>query len=322
MKKLICFALAVILLLSLAACQLLPPKDDVPPEENPQEQQGEQPEENPQDQPEVEDGFRFTKENMPVIDGSTATIPLIEALYSVALGVSREEAAEMFETSGTDNAYINLVYERGPKLLLVYAPSQDSLAEAEYNNVELEMAPIGRDGLVFLVNAANHVDNLSAEQVVDIYSGNITNWKDLGGVAGEIKAFQRPQRSGSQTMMDALVMKGIAMMPAEPQYVISEMGGLVDAVATFDNADSAIGYNVFYYVTRMKLDENVKLLSIDGVAPSVESISSGAYPFVNDFYAVIRADSPEGSPERLLFDWIQSADGQAMVKSEGYPSAG
>jgi len=259
--------------------------------------------------------FRFTKDNMPVIDGSTATIPLIGAVYSVLLGIPRADADAMVSVSGTDDAY-NRLTNGGADILLVYGPSPDTSTDG------LDMAPIGRDGLVFLVNKLNPVDSLTPDQIVGIYSGKTTNWKDAGGQDVEIKAFQRQLLSGSQTMMDALVMKGVPMMDAPAQYVIGEMGGLVDAIANYDNAESAIGYNVYYFVSQMAMDPNVKLLNIGGVAPSVASISDGTYPFVADFYAVIRSDEPADSPARILYNWIQSSDGQNLVKNEGYATAG
>ena len=265
--------------------------------------------------------FSFTAENMPVIDGSTATIPLIEAVNSVLLGNPRGEAAQMVNISGTDSAYEKLIQGRAD-ILLVYSPSPSVYESAKDNNVKLEMAPIGRDGLVFLVNRVNPVESVTPEQLVSIYSGETTNWMDLGGEDTEITAFQRPYRSGSQTMMDELVMKGVPMAQTEAEYVIGEMGGLIEAVAQFDNARSAVGYNVYYFVSLMEMNENVRMLRVNGVAPSTQSISDGSYPFVSDFYAVIRADAPADSPERVLYNWIQSADGQNLVKHEGYATAG
>jgi ABC-type phosphate transport system substrate-binding protein len=260
---------------------------------------------------------------MPDIDGSTATIPLIGAVYSVLLGIPRSEADAMVHTSGTDDAYMRLVYDREEVgILLVYAPSPESVENVADRGVELEMAPIGRDGLVFLVNAINPVTSLEPEQIVSIYAGETRNWKDVGGKDVAIKAFQRPLRSGSQTMMDMLVMKGVPMMETETAYVINEMGFLMDAVAAFDNADASIGYNVYYFVTKMEANENVRMLAVGGVQPSTESISDGSYPFFTDFYAVIRKDAPKNSPERILFNWIQSADGQNLVRHEGYATRG
>ena len=265
-----------------------------------------------------QESFVFTEQNMPKLDGSTATIPLISAVRSVLLGIPREENITV---SGTDNAYRKLI-DSEADLLLVYAPAQDSLDYAEEQGVKLEMIPIGRDALVFLVNAKNPVRDLTAGQLVDIYSGTLTNWKDVGGQDAVIRAFQRPLLSGSQTMMDKLVMKGVPMAKAPAEFVISEMGGLVDAIAAYNNESNAIGYNVYYYVSHMKPDPNVALLSVGGVAPSTETIASGAYPFVNDFYAVIRTDAPADSPQRVLFNWIQTADGQDLVSHEGYVPAG
>ena len=265
-----------------------------------------------------EAGFSFTGDNMPRIDGSTATIPLISAVRSVLLGIPREDDVTV---SGTDNAYMQLI-DGNTDVLLVYSPAEDTLAYAEAQGVKLEMVPIGRDALVFLVNVKNPVKSLTPEQLVGIYSGKVTNWEDVGGTEATILAYQRQLMSGSQTMMNKLVMKGTPMAEAPSEFVIGDMGGLVDAVAVFDGAEDAIGYNVYYYVSRMKLDENIRLLAVGGVEPATESIASGAYPFVSDFYAVIRADAPADSPERVLFDWIQTADGQALVSHEGYAPAG
>jgi len=262
--------------------------------------------------------FTFTEENMPVIDGSTANIPLISAVQSVLLGTPRNDNVTV---SGTDNAYVKLI-EGEVDILLVYAPAQSSLDHARAMGVELEMAPIGKDALVFLVNKNNPVKSLTPEQIVGIYSGEITNWKDVGGRDAVIQAYQRQLVSGSQTMMNKLVMKSVPMTKAEPEYIIDTMGGLVEAIAAYDNAEDAIGYNVYYYVSRMKADDNIRLLAVNGVEPTNESIASGDYPFVNEFFAVIRADAPEGSPERILFDWIQSDEGQDLVENEGYVSIG
>lgn len=262
--------------------------------------------------------FAFTKENMPVIDGSTATIPLISAVRSVLLGEEREPDVRV---SGTDNAYMKLM-EKEADILLVYAPSPQTTEYSQEQKKPMEMAPIGKDALVFLVNVKNPVKSLTEQELVSIYSGEITSWEEVGGENFAITAFQRPTLSGSQTMLEKLVMKGKSMAKAPPEFIISEMGGLVEAVAAYDGGETSIGYNVYYYVSRMKLDENIRLLAVNGVEPSLDTIASGRYPFVNDFYAVIRADAPEGSPERVLFDWIQTDAGQELVRHEGYVPAG
>lgn len=93
------------------------------------------------------------------------------------------------------------------------------------------MEPFAIEGLVFVVNADNPVDSLSVEQVQKIYTGEITNWSEVGGVDEPITAFQRNENAGSQTMMKKLVMDGMDMMEPEKEYVIGEMGALIEAGA-------------------------------------------------------------------------------------------
>jgi ABC-type phosphate transport system substrate-binding protein len=259
--------------------------------------------------------FKWTPESFPRLDGSTATIPLGQAVAAAFLGLTREETEPYIAFSGTDPAYEKLANGE-TDLLIVYEASPETL---EYYAGAFDLAPIGRDALVFLINKQNPVNNVTAEQIAKIYSADgIANWREVGGEDGEIRAYQRNTPSGSQTMMEKLVMQDVPLAPAPSNLVIGEMGGLVDMIASYDNGKNAVGYNVYYYVTRMKQDENVKLLSIGGVAPSPETIGSGEYPFVNDFYAVIRKDAPKDSPERLLYGWLQTADAKKLMTREGY----
>ena len=99
------------------------------------------------------------------------------------------------------------------------------------------------------------------------------------------------------------------------------MGALVDEVASYRNSASAIGYSVYYYVTEMYLREGVKLLAIDGVAPSNETIASGEYPYTQYNYAVIRKDEKENSPARQLFDFLTTPEGKALMAAQGYVPA-
>ena len=262
--------------------------------------------------------FTFTSDNMPRLDGSTATRPLAAALVSALLGIDAEAAEAYTEFSGTSNAYKALA-SRDADLLVVYEPQIEWLEELG-GSLTFEMVPIGRDALVFLVNTLNPVDSLTHGQIVDIYSGVVTNWRDVGGENLGIRAFQRNHSSGSQTLMDKLVMGDVPLDTPPYDYVIGEMMGLVSAVASYDGAQSSIGYNVHYFVSQMAVNPNIKQLSVDGVAPTHETIRTGEYPFVNDFYVVILRDTPAGSPERILFDWLQGEAGQTLIERTGYVS--
>ena len=263
---------------------------------------------------------RFSLEEYPHVDGSTSMLPLSRALMMASTGVSAQEAELRISHSKTTLSFYALVSGEAD-LLLVARPAQEAFDYAEDMGVELEMRPIGVDALVFLTSDKNPVDSLTQQQAVGIYTGAIANWKEVGGADAEIVAYQRNETSGSQVMMENVVMDGQLMTDAPKEYRPSEMGALVDEVASYRNSADAIGYSVYYYVTEMYLREGVKLLAIDGVAPSNETIASGEYPYTQYSYAVIRKDEREDSPARQLFDFLTTPEGKALMAAQGYVPA-
>ena len=302
-------ALALLLAISfLAACGGNPPAATTPtalPATTP----------TPEPTPEVIP-FTFTEENLPRLDGSTATIPLGEAIQSVLLGKPRSECGVSFNK--TSGAYYQLSY--GERDVLVVYDGGEEVRQELNADVLFETAPIGYDALVFLVNADNPVTNISTEQVRGIFSGEITNWNQVGGSNEPIRAYQRGLGSGSQALMDKLVMGDLEMGQPETIPIVGEMGGLVDAVADYTGGSTGIGYNVFFYVTEMYENPAIKLLSIDGVAPTYETIADGSYPFISEFYAVIRTEEADDSPARILYNWLQTEPAQTLIRSENYVS--
>lgn len=281
---------------------------------------GQTPEESPAPEPEPQpEQFVFTRENFPRLNGSTSTVPLGQAIASVLLGESREEVSDLIQFSKTTQSYRELMWGSAD-LLIAAEPSESIWQEKEESGFQWEMAPFAVDGLVFLVNADNPVDSLTTEQVRKIYSGEITNWSEVGGEDLEIVPFQRNAEAGSQTAMLKLVMQDLPMMEAPANYVQGEMGDLIEAVAAFDGSANAIGYTVYYYANDMKMAEGLKLLAIDGVEPNADTIRSGEYPFLNNYYVLTAAGLDDGAPAKILYDWILSEEGQTLVAHEGYVS--
>lgn len=258
------------------------------------------------------------REQYPVVDGSTATLPLSQAIYRLATGSSGEEAEAFVAHSKTTQAYLNLIQGQGVDLVIAYEPGESVKESLEENGNNIIIKPIGRDALVFMANGKNPVKSLTQRQVLDIYTGKITNWKELGGKDLTIKAFQRPRSSGSQNLMDKLVLKGRDMIEAPQEFIFSEMDGVIAGLASYDNTGEALGYSVYYYAKNMYEKPELKFMGIDGVVPSSDSIRSGSYPYANDFYAAIRKDEPEDSQAYQLFEWLTSDDGQALINALGY----
>lgn len=263
----------------------------------------------------------FTEENYPVIDGSTATIPLSEAFKAEFLGKSINEIS--VNHNKTHLAYENLINGDADLILVTY-PSEDEFKLAKDNNVELEIIPVVNEAFVFFNHIDNPVKSLKLEEIQKIYMGEIKNWSDVGGENSEIKAFQRPVNSGSQTGMLNLVMNGLELMDAPTEQTYSEMGEIIEAVADYENGKNSIGYSYYYYATTMYdiIDEEVanriKLLAVNGVEPTNENIKNGSYPIRTNYYIVINKNEPEDGDVRKLVNAMLSERGQQAAEAIGY----
>lgn len=278
-------------------------------------------------------------QNYPRVDGSTSTHPLqvltackllkVECtwttpslLFSTERGIGPDLAASLAKNgeivfnifhTGTHQSYVNLIQNNTDLILVARLPSEDEVKEASQAGVTLDVHPMALDAFVFLAHKDNPVRSLTLEQIRAIYSGKTTEWSALGGT-GEIHAFQRDQNSGSQELMENLVMKGVPMVEASDMIFMGMMG----PINAIHDDPLGIGYSVYYYATFMLPDENVKLLGVEGVAPTSETIASREYPLVTEVYAVVRGDMPAGSPAVMLRDWFLTNVGQETIEESGY----
>ena len=254
------------------------------------------------------------------MDGSTACVPLIAQIIADTTGTPLTEAQSAVNVSTTAYAWENMgVYDsEAVQLLIVYeAPDyvKEEIAEA---GTQLDQKAIGRDALVFIVNEDNPVQSLTLDQLRDIYAGRTTNWKELGGDDAPIVAFQRGEDSGSQTLFRNLLIGDGDLMAAPTELAPASMGGLVDSIASYNNSANAIGFSVYYYIDQMYSQPGLRLLSVEDVTPSYDTIASQEYPLCNDFYAVVRSSDTAGTPQRQVYDWLSTEEGVQCVKKAGY----
>lgn len=292
--------LALTLLLTACAPHLQQPAQSVPAAQS-------QPAEPP---------FVFTRDNLPRLDGSTSTAPLARAMCAALLGESQDQVSDLVQFSRTTQSYRNLM-DGEADLLLAAEPAPEVAAQLEAGGKWL-LTPFATDALVFVVNEDNPVDDLTREQVQRIYTGEITNWQEVGGADLPIVPFQRNAEAGSQTMFEKLVMGGLTPMTPPKGWTSDSMSGLLEAVREYDNSPAAIGFTVYYYANDMEMAKGLKVLSIDGVIPSAQAIRAGEYPFLNPYFVAISQYAQEGSPTRILYDWILGPDGQKLAALEGY----
>jgi phosphate transport system substrate-binding protein len=256
-------------------------------------------------------------ETYPKIYGSTVSIPLEELLMATLTDQTIETIRPYVPASKTHEAYLLLI-NRTADLIIVTSPSAEELSAAATAKVELEITPITSEAFVFLVNIDNPIDSLTLDQIQKIYSGEITNWKDVGGDDVPIRAMQRPVNSGSQTGFLDLVMKDLTPMIPPVEWVVAEMGSLVDTVAAYDNRPDAIGYSYYYYVTDMKNNPNIKLLKVNGIQPDPTTSSNSTYPIHTNYYAIIRKDELVKSDARNILKYLLSTEGQDLIEAAGY----
>lgn len=270
----------------------------------------------------------------PSIDGSTVCVPMGMELARQHLTMDETDLAGFVTFSTTHSAYERLILGRGnpnasilsermamdPEhtvdLILATSPSDEEIALANEQQVELVKQPFCLDAFVFIVNKSNPVDSLTVDQIRAIYTNMLADWGEVGGEQGkEIAAFQRPKNSGSQTAMEQMVMKGIRISGASENYISDGMAELVAQVGNYDNGRYALGYSYLYYVDVLYKSGDIKVLAIDGVLPTPENLRSGAYPFTTSYYAVHQ----KGNQTAAAFsEWLLSKQGQACVAQAGY----
>ena len=272
----------------------------------------------------------ITNENYPKIDGSTSTLPIVQEIYNTMyrsnLGSEYPETA-----SKTVPSYQRLINNEVDMIIVPYA-SSDVLETAEEAKVTLEFHPIAAEALVFITPIENTANNITKEQVRDIYLNyGIKSWSELGGADKELVPICRNADSGSQSQMDNLILNDQDMHPKiKDNYVELTMEGMLEQVAYYHNGgldgkptnSYALGYTLFNYIKMIGditgIHRELKILSFDGIAPTEESISNGTYPLSDGYYVVVREDLPKEHSARKIIKWIQSGGGKDMIKRAGF----
>ena len=163
------------------------------------------------------------------------------------------------------------------------------------------------DGIAVITHKDSVVSDLTAQQLTDIYTGKITNWKDLGGTDEAIVVLGREAGSGTRGAFEELLK--IEDQCAYAQELDSTGGVLAKVAAT----PGSIGY-----VSLDVVDDTVKALSLDGVAPTEENIVAGSYKLSRPFVmATLGTVEEQNDLVKTWFGFVQSDEGQAVIKAMG-----
>lgn len=282
---------------------------------------------------ELQEPSTFTIKNekdMPILDGAEACYPVYSAIAKavykdidqIEKAYSETENYNYYNTNGkivtftnTSVGYTRLINGE-VDMFFGAKPSKSQLDEAREAGVEFEYTPIGQEAFVFFVNEDNPVSHLSTQQIKDIYHGDITNWQEVGGQNKDILAFQRPERSGSQSMMTHFMGDVSLKEPLQYEYV-SAMTGIITDTAQYNGEKDAIGYTFRYFLEGLHQEEDVKILSVDGVEPTTENIKNKTYPISTYLYCVTLKSNQKENVKKLI-DYLLSSQGQYIIEKTGY----
>ena len=311
------------------------------------------------DDPNAVDDFAIeglTVDNFPFIDCSTSTSPLRDMVMFKMLGLSYywginfisgseyrlyydfpegmvmqspehiafvDRMHPLRRSNGSHGAYVGLIDGDTDVIIDSRDISRNEQVEAREKGVSVTTKPLAWDALVFIVNPVNRIKSLTVDQIRKIYSGEITNWKQVGGIDHEIHAYVRDPDSGSQEKMETLVMKGLPMA-IKPEMI---GGGMMSPYFSIEEDEWGIGYTPYYYCERMVGDlRRVKVLAVGGVYPTPATIlkgvdgRTGGYPFYSSIYAAIRSDEPQDSFAGQIYRWLSTPAAKDIVDESGYIS--
>lgn len=170
---------------------------------------------------------------------------------------------------------------------------------------KLDATVVGLDGIALVVNPANKLEDITLQDLAKVYSGEITNWKELGGDDKAIVVIGREDGSGTRDGFESIVMGD-----KEPKYAqeLESTGSVINAVAT---TDGAIGY-----ASLANVDETVKALKVGGIEATEENVKSGAYEVQRPFICATLKGS-DNTLVKAYLDFILSEEGQALVLAQG-----
>ncbi|MDX2129569.1 MAG: phosphate ABC transporter substrate-binding protein [Chloroherpetonaceae bacterium] len=184
------------------------------------------------------------------------------------------------------------------------------LIKERFGNDVIEI-PVAKDGIVIYVHQTNPINSISISQLKDIYTGKVSNWKELGGDDKPIIVYSRENSSGTYEFFKKAVLKGDDF--ATQIQTLPGTGAVANAVSHEENA---IGYGGNAYSSGIKLLALRKGDLDSAITASAESISDGTYPLSRDLYFYL-AKKPASLSENFIA-WVLSNEGQSICISQGY----
>ena len=251
-------------------------------------------------------------------------------VFAGDLDVFKQERGEIKIAGGT--AHIPVMKEAAVRIMSLNADIQISIAgggsgvgikqvgeglvdignsgrkakDEEISHFGLQMFKWAIDGVGVVVNPANHIRSLSQDQLMAIYAGKITNWKEMGGKDRKINLYTRDEASGTRAVFWKKALK---------KGVIASNANFVVSNGAMKGAISQDPYGIGY-VSVGHMDETISPVALDNIVPNLENVQTGKYTVARGLYSNTKG-APSGLTKKFI-DYLFSSEGQSIVASKGF----
>jgi len=233
--------------------------------------------------------------------GGTALIPILE---DISKEYMLENKNVQIEVTGGGSGFG--IQETGEGRLTIGMAGRNLKSEEKETYGDIIVYKIGLDGIAIITNNENNISDLTTEQIQKIYSGEVTNWKDVGGIDQAINIYTREEDSGTRdTFWNEGLLKGNI---SEKALMVASNGEMKSKVSSDKNA---IGYISIGYV-----DDSVKTVNFNGVEPTQENVKEGLYKIYRPLNLLTKGEPDENV--KKFIEYILSSNGQEIVKNDGF----
>ena len=239
------------------------------------------------------------------IKGSTTVLPIAQATAEVFM--DRHPEVNISVQGGGSGFGIASLIDGSTDIADASRPMKEKeIIKARSKGVYPHEIIVAKDGIAIIVHPSNPVDNLTSDQILDIYSGKISDWSSLGGKNMKIVVVSRDTSSGTYEAFEELALKGERVRPDALTTASNQQVAM-----TVANTPGAIGYIGLGY-----LSSRLKAVKVNGIPCTADTVISGKYPLSRPLFMYTN-----GKPKGIIKDYIGfvlSEEGQRLVREQGY----
>ena len=246
-------------------------------------------------------------ENNIVAKGSTTVLPISQACAEAFMDQNKD--IDISVQGGGSGVGIASIIDGTCDIGNASRPIKEKeIKTAEEKGVDVFVNIVARDAIAVVLHPANDIDGLTLQQIKAIYTGEVSNWSEVGGPNQEIVVISRDSSSGTFEAFNELALD---KEKVRPDALLQASNSAV--ATTVANTPGAIGYVGLGYV-----NEKIKAITVENVMPSKETVNSDTYPLARPLFMYTNGE-PTGAVKEFM-DFVMSEEGQKLVEENGYIS--